>query len=48
MEKIIVNDNFEIILPKKIINKLDIKNNDILIVDYLNKEMATISKKTIQ
>ena len=48
MERIKVNDNFEIVLPNKIVNKLNIKIDDTLSVDYLDNNTVTISKKTTQ
>ena len=48
MERIKVNENFEIVLPEEIINKLNIVIDDILSVDYSDDNTATVSKKTTQ
>jgi len=48
MERIKVKENFEIVLPKEIVNKLNIKIDDALSVDYLDNNTVTISKKTTQ
>ena len=48
MERIKVNENFEIILPEEIVNKLNIKIDDALSVDCLDNNTAIIYKKTTQ